>query len=304
LVDHDGNNSGVIPAAWHFNRNVRFLLFNTLFAVAFFAPLRDLILMSWNSDYYTYIPFIPFISAYLIYDDRQAIFSVTKDSIAIGILVLGFGLLLEIISRSTAHLIASQYRPMINALSMIMFWSGGFAICYGTKASSKAIFPLMFLAFAIPIPEPVLERIIVFLQKGSTEISYAFIQATGIPIARDGFIFHLPTINIEVAKQCSGIRSSLSLVITSLLAAHFYLRTMWARAILLILIVPIAIIKNGIRIAVLSVLGVYWDAGILASDLHSKGGFVFFLIALILIWAVITALKKMERMPGSKIRGS
>ena len=115
-----------------------------------------------------------------------------------------------------------------------------------------------------------------------------------MPIARDGFVFHLSKLDIEVAPQCSGIRSSLSLVITGVLAAYLFLRTGWARTILMVTIVPIAILKNGVRIATLSTLAIYWDEKILASDLHTKGGFVFFILALLMVGAVILLLRKME----------
>ena len=62
----------------------------------------------------------------------------------------------------------------------------------------------------------------------------------------------------------------------------------------MITIVPIAILKNGIRIATLSTLAIYWDKKILASDLHTKGGFVFFILALLTVGAVILLLRKME----------
>jgi hypothetical protein len=54
-----------------FNSNLRFLLFNALFVPVFFGPLRDLMQMSLRSDTFSYIPFIPIISAYLLYSDRK-----------------------------------------------------------------------------------------------------------------------------------------------------------------------------------------------------------------------------------------
>jgi exosortase/archaeosortase family protein len=62
----------------------------------------------------------------------------------------------------------------------------------------------------------------------------------------------------------------------------------------MISLVPIAVLKNGVRIAALSWLGVYWDQRILASDLHTKGGFVFFIIALVLAGGVTVLLRKAE----------
>src|SRR5512143_571278 len=293
-----------LPKPWYLNVTWRFLLFNAVFAAAFFGPLRDLAQTSWRSEYYTYIPFIPFISAYLLFMDRQRIFLQRESSSAPGLLAAGIGLILILAGRHREALFHHNDYLALMTFSMILVWTGGFTFCYGIRTARAAAFPLLFLLFAVPIPNALLDGAIVILQTGSAEISYRLLQATGMPIARDGFVFHLPSLDIEVAKQCSGIRSSLSLVITGALAAYFFLRTGWARALLMISLVPIAVLKNGVRIAVLSLLGVYWDQRILASDLHTKGGFVFFILALVLAGAVIVLLGKAEGRLASKNKDS
>ncbi len=285
---------------WYLNRNRQFLIFNVLFVLAFYGPLCDLMQTSWQSEYYTYIPFIPFISAYLIYENRQTIFSHKGYSPAAGLLIIGAGSLLFFAGIHRTALLEHNDHLALITCSMIVIWAGGFTLSYGVRSLRTAAFPLMFLLFAVPIPNSVREWIIALLQSGSAEVSYRFLQATGMPIARDGFVFYLPTMDIEVAPQCSGIRSALSLLITGVLAAYFFLRTGWARAVLMITIVPIAILKNGFRIASLSWLGVYVDERILASDLHRQGGFLFFILALVLAGGVIVLLRKMEGKDADK----
>jgi len=146
----------------------------------------------------------------------------------------------------------------------------------------------------VPFPSNALNKIVLFLQKGSAEAAYGFFKASGIPVSREGFVFHLMTIDIEIAQECSGIRSALSLVITCVLAANFFLHTSWSRVLLIISTIPITILKNGFRIAALSMLGVYVDERILASDLHKKGGILFFFIALVLVWVEIVLFRKAE----------
>jgi exosortase len=280
---------------WYLNRNGLFLAFNVLFVLTFFGPLRDLVRTSWNSENDNYIPFIPFISAYLIHLDRQKIFALKKSFSVIGLLAVGAGILLLFFGINRASLLGHRDYLSIITFSAVTLWIGGFTLTYGIGSVRAAIFPLLFLFLMVPIPGAALEKIILFLQTASTEASSLFFHAAGVPVARDGFVFHLPTLDVEVAKQCSGIHSSLALLITGVLAAYLFLRTGWARVFLMITIVPIAIVKNGIRIFTLSILGAYWDKRILDSDLHRKGGVVFFLIALVLVWAVIVLLRKMER---------
>jgi len=140
-------------------------------------------------------------------------------------------------------------------------------------------------------------KVITFLQIGSTEVTYVFFKLTGIPLLRDGFIFHLPGISIEVAEQCSGIRSSIALLITSIMAGQLFLRSVSGKIVLALSIIPITIFKNGLRILTLSLLGVYVDERILSSELHKKGGIPFFFFSLIFLGSILWLLRRSEKRP-------
>ena len=101
--------------------------------------------------------------------------------------------------------------------------------------------------------------------------------------------------SIQVAKECSGIRSSLGLFITGILAGHLFLRTGWKKFILILFIYPITVLKNGIRIVTLSSLAVYVDERFITqSFLHRSGGFLFYIPALFLLGIVLWWLRKTE----------
>jgi exosortase/archaeosortase family protein len=109
-------------------------------------------------------------------------------------------------------------------------------------------------------------------------------------------VFSLPGITIEVAEECSGIRSSLILLIMSLLAGHLYLRSAWTKTLLSAATLPLGIVKNGIRIVTLTLLSIYIDPSFLTGQLHQKGGIVFFLLALVILAPVLWLLQRLERM--------
>jgi exosortase len=146
----------------------------------------------------------------------------------------------------------------------------------------------------VPLPPTLLDRSIYLLQQGSTEIAYLLFKALGVPVLREGFLLTVPGVTIEVARECSGIRSSVALFITCLLAAHLFLRTKWRMLVFVLLAFPLAIIKNGIRITTLTLLSVYVDPGFLTGRLHHEGGFVFFLLALAILFPVLVLLQKSE----------
>jgi exosortase len=178
---------------------------------------------------------------------------------------------------------------------MVTFWIGGFLFFYGMRSFRVGLFPVLFLFFLTPIPSVIVETFILILQIASTEISHLFFRLTGVPLLREGFVFHLPGMSIEVAKQCSGIRSSIALVITSIIAGQLFLQTGWRKIALVLSIFPITVFKNGLRIVMLSLLGAYVDPRILGSELHKSGGIPFFVIALALLAPVLWYLRRSER---------
>ena len=177
----------------------------------------------------------------------------------------------------------------------VLTWIGGFILFYGIESVKTNLFPFLFLFFMVPIPGMIVKGAIYFLQIGSTEAAYGLFKLTGIPLLRDGFIFHLPGLSIEVAEQCSGIRSSIALLITSIMAGQLFLKSAGRRIVLVLVIIPITILKNGLRIVTLSLLGVYVDQDILSSSLHEKGGIPFFFLSLIFLGDILWLLRRSEK---------
>lgn len=277
-------------------RNVIFLVLTIVGAGMVYGPLRDLLGSAARGEYYSHITLIPLVSICLIYWERKNLFREVDDSYRMGIILLLFGVLLYLIAKGQKQALSQNDYAAIITLAGVVFWIGAFTLSYGYRAFRLAMFPLLFLAFMIPIPTVLMDEVIYLLQVGSTEVTYVLFQVIGVPVSRDGFTFQLPNISIEVAKQCSGIRSSLALFITSFLAAHFFLKTGWRKAVLILSIIPITIIKNGIRIVTLSWLAVYVDERFITGGfLHKSGGFVFYIPALGLLGIILLFLRKTEK---------
>ena len=110
--------------------------------------------------------------------------------------------------------------------------SAGFCCFTDRTAFRAALFPLLFLAFMVPIPSMLLDGLIFLLRSGSADAVAGLFSLTGTLYYREGFVFTLPSVVIEVAEECSGIRSSIALVLTALLAGHMWLDSGWKKAVL------------------------------------------------------------------------
>jgi len=262
-------------------------------ALALYGPVREYLYWTYKSMYYTHVVLIPLVSAYLIFTRRKEIFEDVGYAFAPGGAVAGLGVLLLAAAVLASEWGRNDYYALV-ACSTVLVVIGAFIALFGLRAFQAARFALLFLAFMVPLPTAVEQWIIRVLQLGSAEFVAFLFQFTGMPILRDACVFHLPGISIEVAPQCSGIRSSLALVITCVLAGHMFLKTTWKKAVLVLAVLPITMLKNGIRIVTLSVLAVYVDRGFLESSLHRDGGIVFFILALCLMAPILFVLRRGE----------
>jgi len=279
----------------HLNtRNIVFLLFTAVAMIVAYTPIRALY-SSNKSEYYSHIALIPLVSIYLIYIKRKEIFAQVNYLFVVGIpvLLLGIALFLGGILWG-APLDNNNYASLI-AFSIFIFMNGAFILLYGMQAYRTALFPLLFLIFIVPIPTALMDNIIYFLQVGSTELTNLLFLASGVPYIRDGFVFHLPNVSVQVAQQCSGIRSSMAIFIVAILAGYMFLKSYWKIIFLVICAVLIAMLKNGIRIVTLSLLGNYVDPRILSSSLHKEGGTPFFILGLLLLAPILFFLRRSEK---------
>jgi exosortase len=109
-------------------------------------------------------------------------------------------------------------------------------------------------------------------------------------------VFQLPEVTIQVAEQCSGIRSSLALIVATTAAGYVFLESGWRRLLLVLAIIPITIFKNALRITTLTLLAAYVDVSWLTDSwLHKAGGKPFFFIALLLWSPILWVLWRSER---------
>ena len=251
--------------------------------------------LSFKSELYSHIVLIPLISGYFLYERRKSVLSEVRTSIPLGAAIAVSGSILYIIGLSQGLKLDPNDKMSITIFSAVTFWIGGFVVFYGVRSFRVALFPLLFLFFLTPIPNGLIERFILVLQTASTEVTYLVFRITGVPILREGFTFHLSSLSIEVAKQCSGIRSSIALVITSIIAGQLFLNKGWNRVILILSIFPVTVFKNGLRIVTLTLLGNYVDARILDSQAHRSGGIPFFVVGLLLLTPVLWALIRSEK---------
>lgn len=274
----------------------RTVLFGAYCLVLFLGDweiLRAIVHYSGENASASHIPLVPVVTLVLVYQTRKRIFSSVESSWFPGLAVILAGAGLLAVGRMGG---ASEPggTPTLGAAALVLLCLGGFLAFYGRRPFWAALFPLLFLGFAIPFPQPVIEGATQILKLGSTEAVAGLLNLTGTVHHRQGNVFTLPGFTIEVADECSGIRSTTALLLTSLLAGHLFLGSMWTKSLLVLVVVPITILKNGIRIVSLSLLAMHVDPSFLTGQLHREGGIVFFLLALAILAPFLAILRRRD----------
>jgi exosortase C (VPDSG-CTERM-specific) len=269
-----------------------------LLANCFGRPLLRLISFALHSDLFSCILLVPFISAYLIWSIRKTLNlqgirpcwpGAAIGWIAGGAIIVGYGM-----ARRDGWTPETQdYLALMTLAFLCIFWGICLAML-GTKLLGQIFFPLAFLVFAVPLPTSWLDHIDTFFQYTSAATAEGFLRAVGEPVLRDGLVLHLSSLSMRVAPECSGIHSTLVLFMTSLLAAYLFLRRFWTRAVLVLIVVPLAILRNGFRVFVLGWLGVHFFPKILDSPFHHHGGPLFFALSLIPFFLLLVFLRKQD----------
>lgn len=254
----------------------------------FRRSLATLFALSWSTDEYTHILLVLPVSLGLIYLEARGKSVPDQGNLA-------FGIPLAIIALVVAWKAPSGGVGLFfTVLSFVLLGFALVLLVYGSARFASLLFPLLLLLLLAPAPVAWLDRAIVFLQSASTDLTFALFRVSGIPVIKNGFVLTLPGLQLEVAKQCSGIRSSIMLLVTALILGHLFLRTFWGQFAFAVLVVPFAIAKNAIRIFTLSTLGMYVDQGFLEGRLHHEGGIVFFALALGGLMLVLQLLRWTE----------
>ncbi|HZD12329.1 MAG TPA: exosortase/archaeosortase family protein [Candidatus Binatus sp.] len=284
-------------------RNISFLLLISATFVWFWQTLEFVLTLSIQGGrfgHYSHIVLIPFLSIYLLYLGRKEIFSNVESSPWLGSFVTGVGVVL-VWNTSTAPVdpLDGLSHTM---LSMVVLCWGAFLLHFGAKAFRKAYFGLLFMLFMVPLPSLLLDNIIGFLQGATAEGVDFMFGALRIPVFRQNEVFALSNLTIQIAEECSGIRSSIALFISSLVAGHLFLGSTWTKLVLVTVVIPLTIIKNIFRIVVLSLLANYIDPSFLTdSILHHSGGIPLFFVAGAVLLGILWLLRRCEKSPRQTV---
>jgi exosortase len=220
-----------------------------------------------------------------------------------GLILLCISLVIAGFARWHTNLLSDE-QLTANMLALVTWWVGSFVLCFGARLSRSLLFPLGFLFLVVPLPRFLLNEIVAWLQQASAFTAHYMFSIARVPVTQEGVLLDIPGLTVEVAKECSSIRSSSMLLITTMILAQLLLRTSWRKWLAIIVAIPVSVAKNGLRIFTIAMLGTRVDPSYLTGKLHHKGGIVFFSIGLGCMFFVLWILHRNERASFSRMRNA
>jgi len=284
------NPSKFVEPGASFRRHLGFVVTLLGSSLLFASALGSLFhfAMAYSVGFHTLLV-IP-VSSYFVYRNRREVFSRPPSGF-----IAAFCSLIVFICVLLFHEISKQSSGLsFQILELVTMWICAFVCFYGLHALWMARSAALFLFLLIPIPNVLVEQIIHFLQERSADVALWLFRICRVPVFREGLVLHVPTLDLAVAEQCSGIRSSMVLFVTTFILGELVLRTLWSKSILIVSVLPIVIFKNGLRIVTVSLLTIYVNRGFLHGWLHQSGGVVFYLLGLTILIVIAKLLRTAE----------
>jgi exosortase len=182
-------------------------------------------------------------------------------------------------------------------ISLLILLAGTILFLAGWKMLRAVSFPLAFLILMIPIPVIVYNQITFPLQLLASRFATFWLELVHVPVLREGNVLILPNYSLEVVEACSGIRSLMTLLTLAIAYGYLVERRRWVRYLLALLMLPIAIVSNAIRIMGTGVLTFHFGPKAAEGFFHEFSGWIIFLAALVLMFLCHWILRQIGKGP-------
>jgi exosortase len=247
----------------------------------------------WHDPNFSHGFFVPLFSGFVLWQERNRLARLAPRPSWLGLAVIFVAICLLIVGQLGAELFLARF-------SLLVLLAGVVILFQGWKMFRAVLFPWAFLLLMIPIPAIVFNQITFPLQLLASRVAARILPLLGVPILREGNVINLPSMALEVAEACSGIRSLMSLVTLAIIYGYLTEKRIWVRWLLAIASVPIAVVANSVRIIGTGLLVQYWDAEKAEGYFHASWGWIIFVISLLLLYALHALLRTIW--PGEEVR--
>ncbi|HEU5321300.1 MAG TPA: exosortase W [Methylomirabilota bacterium] len=257
-----------------------------------YAPVLAFLARTWRTnDVYSHGALVPLIALYLVWvrRDRLAGLPLAPAGTA-GAAVMVTAVALLLLGRLAAVMLLQEISLLVLIVGLVCW-------LLGPSHLRVLALPVAYLVFMMPVFGEGTDWIHWPFQLLAANIGIGLLQGLGFPAFREAQFIHLPLVTLEVADACSGVRYLISVVAVGVPLAYLTQRT-WRRRVSLVAVgVVIAIVFNGLRVALIGVW-VYYGGEIVHGPFHVLQAMFVAWIGFVALFATAWALGRERGAPA------
>lgn len=248
--------------------------------IAFWPLLIDLRKLWFEGDgYYSHGVLVPFISGWIIYKwwpwlSKIEVAKKPQWVALVPMLITGWVLF--------AGTRIQQDQILSVALVTTILWAIWFVA--GFRWMLGLSLPVLYLFFMLPVWTSVIDNYTNPLQVISTEVSYGLLQIFQFEVMKtDNTTIHMNRFILDVGVPCSGLKLVLAVTAFNLFFIAIGRMKWYANLMMLATVIPLCLAINGLRIALIGVVGETWgaDAG---HQFHDYSGYITLLVCFFILF--------------------
>lgn len=268
------------------------------FALLFAFFLHNQHLYSFGSGDWSHAYFIPFISVYLLWQRRAEIAACRIEPFWPGLLPVLVG-----IPAYALFQVSALSNHMAQGWAAVLCIFGIVLLVCGPRLMKFAFLPIAFLVFGITISEKIMILVTFQLQLLASKGAWALLNIVGVSTDVFGNVLKVTDSagmvhDLNVAQACSGMRMVIAFAALGVAVALAGVSFWWQRTALVLLALPVAILMNVLRVAVLGVATLY-NPSLAAGQAHMLIGTLLLLPAFGLYMGIVWVLNKAVVEEGS-----
>jgi len=246
------------------------------------------IIRSWEREEYSYGYMIPFIAAFLVWQQKDRLEKLPFPGSWFGVVGVLLGIVVYFIGSLSAVVDIQAYGFILCVLGLVHSYTG-------SKAFRLIAIPLAVLLFMVPLPGFLYQSLSNDLQLISSKIGVWFIRLFDISVYLEGNVIDLGVYKLQVVEACSGLRYLFPLTALSFIAAYLFKVSLWKRALVFFSSIPITVLMNSFRIGAIGVTVEYWGVEMAEGFLHDFEGWIVFMACIAVLIAEMFILSKIGK---------
>jgi exosortase D (VPLPA-CTERM-specific) len=277
------------PVVWRCPHALWGLLAVAAAALLFvFHPALEQLYEGWMArEEYSFGVLVPFISAFLLWQRRGRLAAARFEPSWLGLAALAVGLGLGTLAYLATASTVAQYAFLVSL--------AGLALAFvGRRQFGLLAAPLGMLVFMLPLPELFLKELSATLQLLSSQLGVWLIRLAGVSVYLEGNVIDLGSMRLQVVEACSGLRYLLPLMTLGFITAYFFRAPRWQRLLLVASTVPITLLMNSARIALIGVTGEHFGRAAAEGFLHDFEGWAVFMTCMAVLFAEMWLLARLS----------